>query len=99
MTFFKIFILKNHGQQQLQVITIAPYTGKKENHLSFNVNEIINVREQRDAWWSGELNGKIGWFPQSYVRILDKTENSNNGNGNGAHDVARSVVDSSKYSC
>lgn len=57
----------------LKVITIAPYTGKKENHLSFNKGEIINVREQQEAWWSGELNGKIGWFPKSYVKELDSS--------------------------
>jgi hypothetical protein len=61
----------------LQVITIAPYIGKKENHLSFNSGEAINVREQQGAWWSGELNGKIGWFPQSYVKPLEKETNGN----------------------
>ena len=56
----------------MQVITIAAYVGKKENHLSFNAGEIINVREQQGVWWSGELNGRIGWFPQSYVKPFEK---------------------------
>lgn len=55
----------------MQVITIAPYIGKKENHLSFNAGEVINVREKQGVWWSGELNGKIGWFPQSYVKQFE----------------------------
>jgi len=21
-------------------------------------------------WWSGELNGNVGWFPKSYVKLL-----------------------------
>lgn len=57
------------------MITIASYTAKKENHLSFQKNEIIIVREQQGVWWSGELNGKIGWFPKDYVEEYKGSSN------------------------
>jgi hypothetical protein len=56
---------------KLQVITVAQYLGKKDNHLSFDKNEVITVRDQQGPWWSGELNGKIGWFPKAYVKQLE----------------------------
>jgi hypothetical protein len=66
-----------------QVITIAPYVGKKENHLSFNAGEIIFVREKQGVWWSGELNGKIGWFPQSYVKEYEIPSQNGANHNNG----------------
>jgi hypothetical protein len=56
---------------------VAQYSGKKDNHLSFDKNEIISVREQQGPWWSGELNGKIGWFPRAYVKQLENGEKQN----------------------
>lgn len=54
----------------LKAAALYAYRGTKENHLSFNKNDVITIREQQDMWWSGELNGKVGWFPKSYVKIV-----------------------------
>ncbi|XP_072297673.1 intersectin-2a [Eucyclogobius newberryi] len=35
----------------------------------FSQGEIINVLQQRDDWWLGQLNGTQGWFPKSYVTL------------------------------
>uniref|UniRef100_A0AAV2KEG3 Uncharacterized protein n=2 Tax=Knipowitschia caucasica TaxID=637954 RepID=A0AAV2KEG3_KNICA len=35
--------------------------------LSFSQGDLINVLQQRDDWWLGQLNGTQGWFPKSYV--------------------------------
>ena len=32
--------------------------------------DVITVTEQQDMWWAGELKGKSGWFPQSFVKPL-----------------------------
>ncbi|CAF5134972.1 unnamed protein product, partial [Rotaria socialis] len=39
------------------------------------------VREQKDAtWYSGQLQGKVGWFPRKYVRPATDVEIENNKN-------------------
>ncbi|XP_067051383.1 intersectin-1-like [Acropora muricata] len=53
-----------------RVIALYPYRAKKDDHLTFNKNDVIIVKEQEDLWWSGELNGNEGWFPKSYVKLL-----------------------------
>lgn len=54
-------------------MALYPYRAKKDDHLSFNKNDVIIVKEQQDMWWSGELNGDKGWFPKSYVKLLGGT--------------------------
>ncbi|XP_060608466.1 intersectin-1-like isoform X3 [Ruditapes philippinarum] len=54
----------------LQAQALYPWKAKKENHLTFNKGDIILVKEQQDMWWSGEVGGKTGWFPKSYVRLM-----------------------------
>ncbi|CAF0755063.1 unnamed protein product [Adineta ricciae] len=61
------------------VITLAECQGKTvAKHLSFQKDEFIVVREQKDAtWYSGELHGKVGWFPRNYVRPATEVELEN----------------------
>ncbi|KFM70235.1 hypothetical protein X975_27218, partial [Stegodyphus mimosarum] len=54
----------------LQAQALFPWKAKKENHLSFNKGDIINVKEQQDMWWYGEFQDKLGWFPKSYVKLI-----------------------------
>nr|XP_037281605.1 intersectin-1-like isoform X2 [Rhipicephalus microplus] len=66
--------------QGLQAQALFPWRAKKENHLTFNKGDVIAVKEQQDMWWYGEFQGKLGWFPKSYVRLISgpvKTFNSN----------------------
>ena len=48
-------------QQQtvFQAVAISDYVGTKSNHLSFKQGDIINLREQKDQWWSGEVKGRV----------------------------------------
>ncbi|XP_041754080.1 growth arrest-specific protein 7 [Coregonus clupeaformis] len=42
--------------------------------LTFEVGEIIRiVHPLTGGWWEGELDGVRGWFPSSYVQVLEKT--------------------------
>lgn len=54
----------------LQAQALFPWKAKKDNHLTFNKGDIICVKEQQDMWWYGEFQGKFGWFPKSYVKLL-----------------------------
>ena len=35
---------------------------------------MILVREQQDMWWFGECNGYSGWFPKSFVSVVQTDE-------------------------
>lgn len=50
------------------------WKAKKDNHLSFNKGDVITVLEMQEMWWMGELDGKSGWFPKSYVRLASDIE-------------------------
>lgn len=39
-------------------------------------NDVItNVVPKLDGWWEGHLNGKIGMFPDNFVKIIEKPAN------------------------
>ena len=48
------------------------YKGERADELFLKSGDIIKVIERRpDGWWRGELNGKIGLFPSTYVKELE----------------------------
>ncbi|XP_041351403.1 intersectin-1-like isoform X5 [Gigantopelta aegis] len=47
-----------------------PWKARQDNHLTFNKDDVITVKEQQDMWWMGELNGQTGWFPKAYVKLI-----------------------------
>lgn len=56
----------------LEAKALYPWKAKKEEHLSFNKGDIIKVLEQQEMFWRGELpNGSQGWFPKSYVKLIN----------------------------
>ncbi|XP_015189067.1 PREDICTED: intersectin-1 isoform X9 [Polistes dominula] len=53
----------------IQATALYQYRPTTEQHLSFDKGDAINVIEQQNDWWYGELsNGTKGWFPKSYVK-------------------------------
>ncbi|KAL3065306.1 hypothetical protein OYC64_015474 [Pagothenia borchgrevinki] len=55
---------------------LCSWTAKTESHLNFNKDDVIQVLEQQENWWLGELNSERGWFPKSYVTLLGEEESS-----------------------
>uniref|UniRef100_UPI00398F2A0C intersectin-2-like isoform X4 n=1 Tax=Pristiophorus japonicus TaxID=55135 RepID=UPI00398F2A0C len=53
-----------------KALALCSWTAKKENHLNFSKDDIIDVLEQQDNWWFGEVRGAKGWFPRSYVKVI-----------------------------
>lgn len=50
------------------------FEARNEDELSFQPGDIINVtlgEQGEEGWFAGELRGKTGWFPESYVEPLD----------------------------
>jgi len=57
----------------LQYRAVYDYEARNEDELSFQTNDIILVhpeQEHEPGWLGGELNGKIGWFPETYAEQL-----------------------------
>ncbi|KAK2854204.1 hypothetical protein Q5P01_006865 [Channa striata] len=70
---------ETQGQQvvgNLLAQALCSWTAKTDNHLNFNKDDVIQVLEQQENWWLGELNGEQGWFPKTYVTLLGE-EGSN----------------------
>ncbi|XP_078107424.1 LOW QUALITY PROTEIN: intersectin-2-like [Sander vitreus] len=68
---------------------LCSWTAKTENHLNFNKDDVIQVLEQQENWWLGELNSERGWFPKTYVTLLGEEESS---------DMKSSLADASESS-
>lgn len=47
------------------------YTATENDELTIKPGDVITVMIRHDdGWWKGELNGKVGLFPASYVHDL-----------------------------
>uniref|UniRef100_A0A674MR96 Growth arrest specific 7 n=1 Tax=Takifugu rubripes TaxID=31033 RepID=A0A674MR96_TAKRU len=53
--------------------SLYPFSGDQHQQgLSFDAGEIIRVVQALPGgWWEGERDGHRGWFPSSYVQILE----------------------------
>ncbi|XP_075034102.1 growth arrest-specific protein 7 isoform X2 [Mixophyes fleayi] len=54
--------------------SLYAFTGDQHQQgLKFEAGEVITVLQVLDGgWWEGEKDGVRGWFPASYVQILEK---------------------------
>lgn len=53
---------------------IADNKGEADSELVFQVGDIIHVISKNtgaSGWWEGECNEKTGFFPESFVSIID----------------------------
>lgn len=53
------------------------YDAGNEDELTLKVGEIVNIinKDAEDpGWWKGELNGKVGVFPDNFVEIMHTDE-------------------------
>ncbi|XP_066526620.1 intersectin-2b [Hoplias malabaricus] len=56
---------------------LYPFAARNEDELSFETGDVIEVDEtiEREAGWLyGSFQGKVGWFPESYVEKHSKPE-------------------------
>lgn len=54
--------------------SLYPFSGEQHQQgLRFEAGEVIKVLQVLDGgWWEGEKGGARGWFPATYVQILEK---------------------------
>lgn len=43
----------------MEAVALYPYRAQKDDHLSFDKNDCINVQQQQDQWWFGKCNGDV----------------------------------------
>jgi len=54
-----------------------PYAPQNDDELELKVDDIITVitTELPDkGWWKGEIRGKVGVFPDNFVKMLAPSE-------------------------
>merc|ERR1712106_957302 len=59
----------------VQYRALYDYEARNPDELAFSVNDIIMVHPGQDhepGWLGGELNGKVGWFPEAFAeRVVE----------------------------
>uniref|UniRef100_A0A8C6PTD6 Growth arrest specific 7 n=1 Tax=Nothobranchius furzeri TaxID=105023 RepID=A0A8C6PTD6_NOTFU len=57
--------------------SLYPFSGEQHQQgLSFEAGEMIRVVQAiPGGWWEGEKDGARGWFPSSYVQVLERVAN------------------------
>eukprot|EP00042_Codosiga_hollandica_P058218 m.874472 g.874472 ORF g.874472 m.874472 type:complete len:704 (-) comp59800_c0_seq1:102-2213(-) len=54
---------------------LQTYHAVNSNQLNLRVGEIIEVSHSGDElWWGGASQSAVGWFPSTYVQLLDPVE-------------------------
>ncbi|KAL6070720.1 Mitogen-activated protein kinase kinase kinase mlk-1 [Balamuthia mandrillaris] len=64
---------KEDGGGGYYAVALYDFAAETEDELPFKTGDVIKLVECEDlaAWWQGELNGKVGLFPSSYVEVKD----------------------------
>jgi len=54
-----------------KALALYAYAATAPDELSFDKDAILNViQKDPSGWWEGELDGKRGWIPATYVKEL-----------------------------
>eukprot|EP00898_Chlorokybus_atmophyticus_P004239 jgi/Chlat1/4816/Chrsp31S04864 len=66
---------KPASKPQMLAEVLHDYTAVEPGELSLRKGEYIVVRQTTDSGWSdGQCKGKAGWFPTSYVKVLQEIQ-------------------------
>ena len=54
----------------MEVLVEHDYDAEEDDELTIRKGDVItNVDKQEGGWWTGELNGKKGLFPDNFVKV------------------------------
>jgi len=56
-----------------QCLVLFPYTAQNEDELTLEEGQIVQIitKEVEDkGWWKGELDGRVGVFPDNFVKLV-----------------------------
>ncbi|CAB3372435.1 Hypothetical predicted protein [Cloeon dipterum] len=77
ISFFKLGIQKKSIERETCRVTFG-YNAVNNDELTLQVGEIVTILNkdtQEKGWWKGEVNGKVGVFPDNFVEII-KTDSA-----------------------
>jgi hypothetical protein len=59
-----------------RAIALEDFTAVKDVELAFKKGDVIQfiISDEESGWAKGERDGKLGWFPRTFIRILDGVE-------------------------
>lgn len=58
-------------------VALFPYEAKHEDELTLKENDMVILLSTDlpdKGWWKGQLNGKIGVFPDNFVKMISVDE-------------------------
>jgi hypothetical protein len=55
-------------------VALYDFEAQAPEDLPFKFGDVISVLAEEGEWWKGELNGRTGYFPSNYVRIVSEEE-------------------------
>jgi hypothetical protein len=77
----------DEGAEAMFARCLYSYTAVHDGDLSINEGDIIQVISTESGWTQGELRGKSGYFPESYVKIItDEDDDENEHEDDEVHD-------------
>ena len=56
-------------------MVLFPYTAQDEDELSLKEGQLITIITkdcEDEGWWKGEIEGKVGLFPDSFVERVSQ---------------------------
>ncbi|VDM83510.1 unnamed protein product, partial [Strongylus vulgaris] len=70
-----------------------PWKARNEGDLSFSKGDPIEIIEQQEMKWRGrKADGSTGWFPKSYVRIVNQGAASTSQPSSAAHSIDQATT-------
>jgi len=56
-----------------QAVALYAFEQNEPDDLGFQAGQVIKLLacDEKDDWWQGELDGKVGIFPKAYVKKMD----------------------------
>ncbi|XP_029001279.1 intersectin-2b isoform X2 [Betta splendens] len=76
---------------------LYPFSARNNEELSFGADDIIEVdetTEREEGWLYGSRQGKMGWFPESYVEKVSPSVTANASTAVAASPVAKLAIQS-----
>ncbi|GBG24691.1 Pre-mRNA-processing factor 40-like B [Hondaea fermentalgiana] len=89
------------GDQQVYARCVDSVASSEPGMLKLAHGDMVRVLQmsEKERWWVGEVNGRVGNFlPDSVVLVGDDEAGAANGHGARAHSVAGSQASSGVYS-
>jgi len=65
-------VANHHQPFSFELVGVYNYEAKNNKELSLKKGDKISFLQRHGDWVEGKLNGKQGWFPLHFVKIVDK---------------------------